>query len=187
MPKNRLETFIDVLLAILIGVMLNGLHPPSGAGLDDLRPLLSPFLAYLLSFLLLGVYWRNYRLLLEDIQQIHSAALWANLHLLFWLSLTPFAAAWSGANPQDALPAVLYGAVQICAALAFYLLARALSAANGGSLPARMNSKGKVSLILFVVALPLAFNNPLGSYALYLVVALMWLIPSKSLGQPPAG
>lgn len=187
MPKNRLETFSDVLLVILIGVMLNGLRPPPGASLDDLVPLLPPFLVYLLSFLLLGVYWRNCRLLLEDTQQIHGAALWANLHLLFWLSLTPFAAAWSGANPQDALPAVLYGAVQVCAALAFYLLARALSAANEGELPAGMNSKGKVSLILFVVALPLAFSNPLGSYALYLVVVLMWLIPAKSLGGPPAG
>ena len=190
MSKGRLEAFSDGVLAIILTIMVLELHAPESADLAALRPLLPVFLSYLLSFVYIGIYWNNHHHLLQAARQVDGRSLWANLHLLFWLSLVPFATAWMGANHFAALPVALYGIVLFCAGLAYYLLSRALIARHGpDSLLARAigrDYKGWLSLVLYLVGLALAFVNSWLATVLYAAVAVMWLIPDprieKTLG-----
>ena len=190
MSKGRLEAFSDGVLAIILTIMVLELHAPESADLAALRPLLPVFLSYVLSFVYIGIYWNNHHHLLQAARQVDGRSLWANLHLLFWLSLVPFATAWMGANHFAALPVALYGIVLFCAGLAYYLLSRALIARHGpDSLLARAigrDYKGWLSLVLYLVGLALAFVNSWLATVLYAAVAVMWLIPDprieKTLG-----
>jgi uncharacterized membrane protein len=185
MSKGRLEAFSDGVLAIIITIMVLELHAPESADLAALRPLLPVFLSYLLSFVYVGIYWNNHHHLLQAARHVDGRSLWANLHLLFWLSLVPFATAWMGDNHFAPVPVALYGAVLFCAGLAYYLLTRALIARHGPtSVLAQAigrDVKGWLSLVLYLLALPLAFVNSWLTGALYAAVAVMWLIPDSRI------
>jgi uncharacterized membrane protein len=181
MKKDRLEAFSDGVLAIIITIMVLELRPPDGADLASLRPLLPALAGYALSFVYVGIYWNNHHHMLQAAERVNGAILWANLHLLFWLSLIPFATAWAGRHEFSALPAALYGVVLLFAGVAYYILARLLAAHHGGdSVLARAlggDFKGKLSIALYAAAVPLAFVSPRLAYAVYAAVALMWLYP----------
>ncbi|MBS1767553.1 MAG: DUF1211 domain-containing protein [Acidobacteria bacterium] len=181
MHKTRLEAFSDGVLAILITIMVLDLRAPHGAAWADLRPVLLPFLCYTLSFLMLGIYWNNHHHLMQAVQKVNGRVLWANMHLLFWLSLIPFLTSWVAENHFAPLTVVLYGSVLWMAALAYYLLVRALLAHHGhGSALAHAigsDRKGKVSLLIYTVAILVACWVPLAAIALIIVVGLIWLVP----------
>ncbi len=180
-----MEAFSDGVLAIIITIMVLELHVPVGKHPAALFPLLHKFLSYILSFVFLGIYWSNHHHLLQAVKQVNGRVLWANLHLLFWLSLVPFVTAWMGDNRFAAWPVALYGGVMLFAAIAYFLLTRSLlslhgedsvlAAALGGS------TKEKFSLVLYVLALPLSFVHPGISCALYVLVAVMWLVPDRRI------
>ena len=181
MHKTRLEAFSDGVLAILITIMVLDLRAPHGAAWADLRPLLPAFLCYALSFLMLGIYWNNHHHLLQAAQKVNGRILWTNMHLLFWLSLVPFVTTWMAGNAFAPRTVALYGAVLWMAALAYYLLVRALLAHHGrdSTLAAAIGSdfKGKVSLVLYTVGIAAAFWSPWVCLALVIAVALIWLVP----------
>jgi uncharacterized membrane protein len=185
MSKGRLEAFSDGVLAILITIMVLELDVPHGATPAELRPLLPVFLSYVLSFVYIGIYWNNHHHLLQAAQSVDGRSLWANMHLLFWLSLVPFATAWMGENEFAPWPVALYGGVLLCAGTAYYLLTRALIARHGPeSLLARAiggDRKGLASLVFYGLAVPLAFVAPLLASLLYAAVAVMWLIPDRRI------
>jgi uncharacterized membrane protein len=185
MGKSRLEAFSDGVLAIVITVMVLDLHVPHGAGFAALAPVLPTFLNYVLSFVYLGIYWSNHHHLLHAAERIHGGILWANLHLLFWLSLFPFVTAWMGENYLAAAPVALYGGVLFMAAIAYYLLEQTIIGSEGeASLLARAvgrDLKGKLSPVLYGMGIALAFRAPPVSEALYLAVALMWLVPDRRI------
>ena len=185
MQKNRLEAFSDGVLAIVITVMLLEMKVPAGASLGALRPLLPLFLSYVLSFLYVGIYWNNHHHMMHAASAVDGAVLWANLHLLFWLSLLPFATGWMGENHFAPVPTALYGGVLLCAAVAYSMLAHALVAASGSdSRLARAlgrDVKGNVSIAMYVVGIPLSFVAQWVAQLLYLAVALMWLIPDRRI------
>ena len=185
MPKGRLEAFSDGVLAIIITIMVLELRVPHGGGLTALRPLLPTFLSYILSFVYLGIYWNNHHHMLQATKRVNGMILWANLHLLFWLSLFPFVTAWTGQNHFAAVPTAVYGAVLLLAGIAYYLLQTAILRAEGpDSLLARAvgsDLKGKVSPICYAVAIPLAFVSPWIANGLYVAVALMWLVPDSRI------
>ncbi len=185
MSKGRMEAFSDGVIAILITIMVLGLKVPQGAGLADLRPLLPVLLSYALSFVFLGIYWNNHHHLLQAVQHVDGRILWANLHLLFWLSLIPFATAWFGAHTFSAWPTALYGTDLLLAAIAYYILTRALLALHGREsvLAAAVGRdlKGVISIVLYLVAIPLAFVAGWLSYGLYILVAVIWLIPDRRI------
>ena len=185
MSKTRLEAFSDGVLAILITIMVLELKAPHGTDLKALRPLVPVFLAYVLSFLYLGIYWTNHHHLIHATNRVTGGILWANLHLMFWLSLTPFVTAWMGENHNAPLPTAVYGAVQLCAALAYTILVRTILAADGphSKLAKAIGSdfKGNLSIALWAVAIPLAFLHQLIADALYVSVALMWLVPDRRI------
>lgn len=187
MTKGRLEAFSDGVIAILITIMVLELRTPHGDDLEALRPLLPVLLTYVLSFVFLGIYWNNHHHMLQLTRRINGVVLWANLHLLFWLSLVPFVTGWMGENHFAALPTAFYGGVLLCAALAYTLLQSAIIAAQGpgSALAAAVarDYKGKLSLALYLLAIPLAFFNQWLSDALYVAVALIWLIPDRRLEQ----
>ncbi len=187
MQKNRLEAFSDGVLAIVITVMLLEMKVPSGAGLDALRPLLPLFLSYVLSFLYVGIYWNNHHHMMHVASTVNGAVLWANLHLLFWLSLLPFATGWMGENHFAALPTALYGAVLLGAAIAYSILAHVLAAAAGAqSRLARAlgrDLKGHASIVLYALGIALAFAAQWAAQMLYLAVALLWLIPDRRMAR----
>ncbi len=195
MSKGRLEAFSDGVLAIIITIMVLELKVPHAADLAALQPLVPVLLSYVLSFVYIAIYWNNHHHLLQAAKQVDGRSLWANMHLLFWLSLIPFATAWMGENQFAAWPVALYGAVLFCAGLAYYLLAQALIARHGpDSVLARAigrDYKGWLSLVLYAVALPLAFVNSWLTGALYAAVAVMWLVPDtrieRTLGANDAG
>ena len=172
-------------MAIIITIMVLELKVPHAATIEALTPLLPVFLAYLLSFIILGIYWNNHHHMFALTERITGGVLWANLHLLFWLSLMPFVTAWMGENHFAALPTALYGVVMALAGIAYYILEATiihsqgvdsrLKAAVGGE------AKGRISVVLYVAAIPLAFVNALISDALYVVVALMWLVPDRRI------
>ena len=185
MSKGRLEAFSDGVMAIIITIMVLELKVPAGADLHALQPLLPVFLSYVLSFVFLGIYWNNHHHLLQAARQVNGPILWANLHLLFWLSLIPFVTGWMGENDFAAWPVALYGAVLGFAAFAYFILARALVSLHGQD-SALANAlgqdfKGKVSLVFYVVAIPLSFVNSWLAFALYVMVAIMWLIPDRRI------
>jgi uncharacterized membrane protein len=193
MSKDRLEAFSDGVLAIIITIMVLELKVPQGADLAALRPLLPVFLSYILSFVFIGIYWNNHHHLLQVASQVNGPILWANLHLLFWLSLTPFVTGWVGENEFAPVPVALYGMVMLLAGFAYRLLVRALIAHHGrDSLLATAiggDTKGKASLVMYAAAVPLAFVNSWLAFSLYVVVAVIWFIPDRRIekvlvGQP---
>jgi uncharacterized membrane protein len=187
MGKARLEAFSDGVIAIIITIMVLEMRAPHGTDLASLRPLLPVFLSYVLSFLYVGIYWNNHHHFLHAAQQVDGRVLWANLFLLFWLSLFPFATAWMGENHFAAVPVALYGAVLLMAAIAWRPFQAAIIRANGGakSLLARAvrghDIKGFVPLVLYSAAIPLAFVHPAISGLCYLAVAALWLVPDRRI------
>ncbi len=194
MEKNRLEAFSDGVLAIIITIMVLELKVPATeashvAELADLKPILPVFYSYVLSFIYVGIYWNNHHHLFHSTRHVTGGILWANLHLLFWLSLFPFTTAWVGENHLAPTPVALYGFVLLMAAIAYYVLQRAIIAQQGpGSLLAAAlgkDWKGKISPLCYLAALPLAFLPwPIATWAsigLYIFVALMWLVPDRRI------
>ena len=185
MTKNRLEAFSDGVLAIIITIMVLEMKVPHGENLAALGPLLPVFLSYILSFVYVGIYWNNHHHLLHAVQHVDGRVLWANLHLLFWLSLFPFVSGWMGENHFSPLPSALYGVVLLMASGAYWLLTRAIISADGqNSLLAKAvgkDQKGNLSLLLYAAAIPLAFVNQWISQALYVALALMWLVPDRRI------
>jgi uncharacterized membrane protein len=185
MNKTRLETFSDGVIAIIITIMVLELKVPHEANFDALRPLLPVFISYVLSFLYIGIYWNNHHHLLQAIHQVNGRVLWANLHWLFWISLFPFATAWMGENKFAALPVALYGTILLFAAIAYFILTQALLAHHGKDSPLALALgnvyKEKISLGIYAVALPLAFVNSWIAFALYILIAVWWLIPDRRI------
>jgi uncharacterized membrane protein len=187
MTKGRLEAFSDGVIAIIITIMVLELRPPHGERLEDLGPLLPVFLSYVLSFVYLGIYWNNHHHMLHATRRVSGAVLWANLHLLFWLSLFPFATSWMGESHFATVPTALYGVVLLLAAIAYYLLQGAILRTEGpGSLLAKAvgrDLKGKLSPIAYALAIPGAFLSTWIAGSLYVLVALVWLIPDRRIEQ----
>ena len=185
MGKTRMEAFSDAVFAIIITIMVLELRPPHQTGLAALRPLLPVFLSYALSFVYLGIYWNNHHHMLHCTGRVTGGILWANLYLLFWLSLVPFVTAWMGENHLAAAPTALYGVVLLMAAIAYLILQRLILRSEGprSLLAVALGSdfKGKISLSLYAVAIAAAFLHPVISVLLYLVGALMWLIPDRRI------
>jgi len=185
MNKSRLEAFSDGVLAVIITIMVLEMKSPGGTSLADLRPVIAVFLSYVLSFVYIGIYWNNHHHLLHATQRVNGATLWANLHLLFWLSLVPFTTAWMGENHLDSWPVAVYGIVLLLAASAYFILTRALIRIHGhGSILATSigsDRKGKISIAIYVAAIPLAFVQPWIAAAGYVIVAIMWLIPDRRI------
>jgi uncharacterized membrane protein len=191
MSTGRMEAFSDGVIAILITVMVLELPTPHGTTWAAMHEALPVLLAYVLSFVYLGIYWNNHHHMLQATQRVSGLMLWANLHLLFWLSLVPFTTAWLGENSLATAPAAAYGIVLLCAALAYYGLERVIIRDQGaGSLLAvavGRDLKGKVSPVLYAGAIASSFLSPLSSVAIYVVVALVWLVPDRRLERTMAG
>jgi uncharacterized membrane protein len=185
MSKGRLEAFSDGVIAIIITIMVLELKAPHGHNIGDLTPLLPQFLAYLLSFVFIGIYWNNHHHLLQIVKRVNGRVLWANLHLLFWLSIVPFVTSWLGESHLGALPIAMYAAVCWMAGFSYYLLARALIYIHTDDSPLVKaignDRKGKVSLVLYSLAIPLAFVNTWVSLALIVLVAIIWFIPDRRI------
>lgn len=185
MSKGRMEAFSDGVIAILITIMVLELKIPEGDDLASLRPLLPVFVSYVLSFIYLGIYWNNHHHLFQVVEKIDGRVLWANLHLLFWLSLVPFVTAWMGENQFAAWPVAIYGVVLLLAAVAYFILAQTLLALHSqDSLLATalgQDTKGKASVIIYLVAVLLTAVSPWIAFALYIVVAVIWLIPDRRI------
>ena len=185
MHKNRLEAFSDGVLAIIITIMVLEIKVPHGDSLETLRPLLPVFFSYVLSFIYVGIYWNNHHHMLHAAGKVSGGVLWANLHLLFWLSLLPFASGWMGENHFAPLPVALYGIILLMAGFAYWLLARAIIKADGPeSILAKAigkDWKGKASILLYLVAIPTTFFSQWIAEAIYVGVALMWLIPDRRI------
>jgi uncharacterized membrane protein len=187
MGKSRLEAFSDGVLAIIITIMVLELHVPHGNTLAALHDLLPIFLNYGLSFLYVGIYWNNHHHLLHTVHRVSGGILWANLHLLFWLSLLPFVTGWMGENHRAAMPVALYGVVLLLAAAAYSILEWAIIRSDGkASLLARAlgkDFKGKASLVIYAAGIGVAFLAPWAAQTLYAAAALMWLIPDRRIEQ----
>lgn len=187
MDKGRLEAFSDGVLAIIITIMVLELRAPEEGTFSALFPILPKFGSYLLSFIILGIYWNNHHHLWQVVEKVNGTVLWANLHLLFWLSLIPFATSWMGENHFSTLPVALYGAILCLSAFAYYLMVRALFAYHDDDslLIAALGSgrKERVSLILYMASIPLAFLQPWIAMAIYVTVAAMWLIPDRRIEE----
>jgi len=185
MSTGRVEAFSDGVMAIIITIMAFGVTPPQGADLDALGEVLPSLLVFALSFALIGIYWNNHHHLLGAAGRITPAVMWANLHLLFWLSLVPIVTAWVGDYYSESLPAAGYGLVSLAAAGAYWLLVRAIIGADGpdSDIARAIGSdvKGNLSVVAYVAAVGLAFVSPYISYAILVAVALMWIIPDRRL------
>ena len=185
MQKSRVEAFSDGVLAIIITIMVLELKAPAAVELAALKPILPVFLSYVLSFIYVGIYWNNHHHMFHSTKHVSGGILWANLHLLFWLSLFPFTTGWVGENHLAPIPTAVYGFVLLMAAIAYYVLQRAIIAQQGpGSLLAAAigcDWKGKLSPALYFTAIPLAFVNPWIANSLYVLVALLWLIPDRRI------
>ena len=185
MGKGRLEAFSDGVLAIIITIMVLELKVPHGASLHDLLPLLPVFLSYVLSFVYVGIYWNNHHHMLHATTMVTGAMLWANLHLLFWLSLFPFATGWMGENHFAAVPTALYGVVLLMAAIAYYVLEQAIIRAQGPDSILKKafgrDLKGKLSPVLYVLAIVATLISPWIAAAIYVAAALIWLIPDRRI------
>jgi uncharacterized membrane protein len=185
MGKSRLEAFSDGVIAILITIMVLEMKVPSGERLEALAPVLPVFLSYVLSFVYLGIYWNNHHHMLHTVRRVTGPMLWANLHLLFWLSLVPFTTHWMGANHFASLPTAFYGAVLLMAGVAYYVLQQLIIASQGpDSLlkrAVRGDWQGKSSPIIYLVAILIAFWSPRAAQALYILVALIWLVPDRRI------
>ena len=187
MSKGRLEAFSDGVIAILITIMVLELHVPDGADFAALSELTPIFLSYVLSFVFLGIYWNNHHHLLQLAKQVNGSVLWANLHLLFWLSLIPFVTSWLGEHSFAQLPVALYGVVLWMSGLAYYILAQTLISLHGNDslLATALGRKTKeiMSIVCYAVAILFSFINPVISLAIYVFVACLWLVPDKRIEQ----
>jgi uncharacterized membrane protein len=185
MNSNRLEAFSDGVLAIIITIMVLEIKVPHGTDLASLTPVLPVFLSYILSFIYVGIYWNNHHHMMHAVEKVSGGILWANLHLLFWLSLIPFVTGWVGENHFAELPMALYGVVLLMAAIAYFILQNRILALQGkDSLLAKAlgkDIKGKASPIIYIVAIIASFYSPWTAGALYILVALIWLIPDKRI------
>jgi uncharacterized membrane protein len=185
MDKGRLEAFSDGVLAIIITIMVLEMKAPHRTDLSDLRPLVSVFLSYVLSFVYLGIYWNNHHHMLHITERVSGTILWANLHLLFWLSLVPFVTHWMGENHFAPAPTALYGVVLLMAAIAYLVLQRTIVANQGRdsllAVAVGKDIKGKISPMLYLVAIPVAFVRQWIAGAIYVLVALIWLIPDPRI------
>jgi uncharacterized membrane protein len=191
LSKGRLEAFSDGVIAIIITIMVLELKVPHGDDWAALRPRIPVFLSYVLSYVFLGIYWNNHHHLLQAVRHVNGRILWANLHLLFWLSLIPFVTAWMGDTRFAARPVALYGVVLLLAGAAYFVLTRALISHHGSdSLIASAlgrDLKGKISVLLYAVAIPSAFVSPWIACAVYVCVAIIWLVPDRRLEKALAG
>jgi uncharacterized membrane protein len=185
MQKERLTAFSDGVVAIIITIMVLELKVPHGADWGDLGKLAPTFLSYVLSFIYVGIYWNNHHHLLHAAERVNGAVLWANMHLLFWLSLIPFATGWMGENHFAPLPTALYGAALLMPAIAYYILQSAIVALHGrdGTLARALGGdfKGKISPLLYLAAIGLSFVAPWAAQAIYVGVVLMWLVPDRRI------
>lgn len=181
---TRLEAFSDGVLAIIVTIMVLEFRPPPEPTLDSLRPLIPIFLSYILSFTVIAIYWNNHHHLLKATRNISGGVMWANLHLLFWLSLIPFGTAWIGEEHAHSLPAAVYGAIAFMAGMAYSILVRTILACNrGAGIETAIGSdfKGKVSVVLFAGGALLAFVNPWFAYAAFALASLIWVVPDRRL------
>ncbi|MDB5430204.1 MAG: hypothetical protein JWP35_1320 [Caulobacter sp.] len=183
MDRDRLTAFTDGVLAVIITIMVLEMRPPHGTGLKDLVALWPVFLSYVLSFIYIGIYWNNHHHFFQLVKTVDGAILWANLHLLFWLSVVPFATAWMGENHFAAVPTALYGASLLMAAIAWYVMQLVIIHRQGDASPLRRalgaDIKGKISPVIYLIGIALAFFSTIVSDLLYLGVALMWLVPDR--------
>jgi uncharacterized membrane protein len=191
MGKGRFEAFSDGVIAVIITIMVLELKAPHGTDLSALVPLIPIFLSYVISFIYVGIYWNNHHHMMHAVQHVNGRSLWANLHLLFWLSLIPFVTAWVNENHFDALPVALYGVILLMAGTAYYILVRTLIAHHGpdSALSRAMGHdfKGIASLVIYAAAIVLAFVNPWIACALYVLVAAMWFIPDRRIENTVSG
>jgi uncharacterized membrane protein len=187
MEKNRLEAFSDGVLAIIITIMVLELKVPHGSDFAALQPILPVFLSYILSFIYLGIYWNNHHHLIKAAPRVNGAIMWANLHLLFWLSLFPFATGWMGENHFTSLPSATYGFVLLLAAVAYYILQGLIIAEAGANSKLahafEADWKGKLSPVLYATGIALSFVRPWLAGSIYVVVALLWLIPDRRIAR----
>jgi len=185
MKKGRLEAFSDGVIAIIITIMVLELHVPHGDKLSDLAPLLPVLLSYILSFVNVGIYWNNHHHMLYAVDRVNGAILWANLHLLFWLSLMPFATGWMGENHFAQWPVVLYGIVLVMNGFSYVILCRLLIQAAGPGSPLavalKKDWKGNISVVIYIVGIILAFVDPRIALGLYVVPAIVWFIPDRRI------
>src|SRR5437667_11534057 len=187
METNRVEAFSDAVLAIIITIMVLELKVPHGSDLVALKPLLPVFLSYVLSFLYLGIYWNNHHHLLKATMRINCAIMWANLHLLFWLSLFPFVTGWMGENQFTSLPSAIYGGVLLMAAIAYYILQSLILCEEGADSrladALRHDWKGKLSPVFYIIGFAASFFHPWLAGCIYVFVALIWLIPDRRIAR----
>lgn len=185
MSKGRLEAFSDGVLAIIITIMVLEMKVPHGASLSSIKALLPVFISYVLSFVNVGIYWNNHHHMLQAVKHVNGAVLWANLHLLFWLSLFPFCTGWMGENHFSLWPVVMYGIVLFMAGVAYYLLAHCLASLHGkdSAIAKALGSdrKGVLSVVIYAVGIGLAFVNAWFGFATYVIVAAIWFIPDKRI------
>lgn len=184
MTTGRVEAFSDGVIAIVITIMVLELRPPHDVSIASLRALLPAFGSYVMSYIFLGIYWSNHHHLLHAAQKVDGKCLWANLHLLFWLSLVPFVTAWVGENHFTTWPVALYGCVLLFSAIAYYILVRALLASDANATLAEAlgsDFKAKMSIVVYVVAIPLAFVRSWLAFLLYISVSVAWLIPDRRI------
>jgi len=185
MGKGRLEAFSDGVIAVIITIMVLEMKAPHGDSLAALAPLVPLFLSYVLSFVYVGIYWNNHHHMLHATRKVSGPVLWANLHLLFWLSLIPFTTGWMGENHFGTFPSVLYGVVLLMAAIAYWTLQRLIIAAEGDASVLKRaigsDSKGKLSPLLYLTAILLSFWHPWMAQCIYVAVALMWLVPDRRI------
>jgi uncharacterized membrane protein len=185
---ERLEAFSDGVMAVIITIMAFNVRPPTGTSVSALHSVLPELLVYILSFAIVGIYWNNHHHLLRATERMGGAVMWANLFLLFWLSLMPLVTGWVGKYPRHALPAAAYGLVGLGSAIAYWILVRMIIRANGtDSTVARAigsDIKGNLSLVLYAAGIGLAFAAPVASYALYAAVAIMWFVPDRRFVIP---
>jgi uncharacterized membrane protein len=185
MSSRRLESFSDGVIAIIITIMVLQFKVPKGHDLATIRPLFPVFISYVLSFVLVANYWNNHHHMFQAATKVSGGTLWANAHLLFWLSLIPFATAWMGQNVASSVPVAMYGVVQLCCGVAFAILARQLVSHHGAEstlgLVLGKNTKSKISVAIYLLAIPLAFVEPWIAYLFYIFVAVMWLMPNRRI------
>ena len=186
MGKGRLEAFSDGVLAIIITIMVLEIKVPHGDTFEDLKPLLPIFMSYVLSFIYIGIYWNNHHHLMHVVHKVSGAVLWSNIHLLFWLSLVPFATAWMGENHFSKWPVILYGFILMMAGVAYYILAHSLTAIHGkDSTLAKAigkDKKGIISVILYITGIGCSlFINPWIGFSIYVTVAAIWFIPDRRI------
>ncbi|MBN9059148.1 TMEM175 family protein [Kaistia sp. MMO-174] len=183
MNKSRIEAFSDGVIAIIITIMVLELKVPHEADIHTLLPLLPVFLSYVLSFVMIGIYWNNHHHMFHAVRHVRGGVLWANLHLLFWLSLMPFTTAWMGENHIESVPVAVYGFVLMMSGIAYYILARALIRLEGSESPIAIafgkDRKGRISVAIYAAAIALAFLSPWIAIGCYVAVALIWLVPDR--------